>query len=537
MGFRLRLLPLLLSGALLLGGLGCGDGCSPSPPPPDVPPSPLRRLTEDELNHTLRDLFAGISLPHVTVTEDIGREFEGETSTQQPSDLVVEQLRAGMNAVSAAAVSHKDLLLPLQPTGPEEYAAAANALIDAFLPRAFRRPVVPSEASLFRAFFDERAAEADFDSALQLLLQAILQSPSFLYRFELAPTAGDGTGRVLVEPYEMASRLSYFLWASMPDQELFEAARTGELWREDIVMAQARRMLADPRAEDAILSFHRQWLEFDRILQINKDASVHPTYNETLRQSMREEANRFILDVFINDGTLRSLLTSRTTHVNAVLAQLYGIPAPAATWERSELPADRAGILTQAQFLASHAHAVDPSPVLRGVFVLNRLLCESPPQPAGNINITPPSEQDEGGAGRTNRERYRAHEDIPSCKSCHVAIDGIGFGLEGFDAIGASRTQDNGRPVDASGSLEATAVGGTFTGAAQLAQILADSDQVERCVLNHWFRFGMGRHELPVDEPDLLAVREAFRAADGDVRELLVALVASDSFRTRKATP
>jgi hypothetical protein len=473
----------------------------------------------------------------VLLTEDPGRAFAQEATTQVVSDLAVEELRAGVNDVAAtvaAAVATDPLvLLPRAFTGTaNDDRAVVDDWLGSFLPRAFRRDVTDDERAAFVDFFATRAALDNNAVALQLVLQAILQSPAFQYRLELdALGARDALGRLPVSSVEMASRLSYFLWGTMPDDALLQAGISGVLATPEGLKAEAARLLADPRANDALRDFHRQWLDLDRVLKTNKDPARFPQYNEFLRTAMRREADLFIEHVYAEDPTLRALLTSRTTRLLPGLGPVYGVNVPEDD-AVVELPPERSGILTQAQFLASRAHAVEGSPVLRGVFVLERLLCQTPPPPSGNIDITPPS-ADEPGALLTNRARYQAHEDNPSCTSCHRPIDGIGFGLEGFDAIGQFRTTDGGEPVDTSGSLDATRVGGTFQGAVELGAVLAESPVVAECVARHWFRFATGRREGDADETDLVDLVGGLDASDGDLRALLLDVVLTDAFRTR----
>lgn len=520
--------PLVL--LLVIAASACECGLPPPPPPvpPATPPSPVRRLTVEELNRTLADLFPGVDLPVVVITEDNGKDFAQQTNRQVVADLYVEQLRAGINAVAAAVFAAHDP----RADGPED--DVVDALLVDLLPRAFRRGVSDDEVARFKGFFLEQKASLGFVPAYQLLLQGILQSPAFLYRLELDATGDvDDKGRIPVSSVEMATRLSYFLWGTGPDAALLQAGISGELSKPEKVGEQAARLLADPRSMQAIQSFHRQWLDFDRVLQTNKSPERFPQYNEFLRGAMRTEAERFIDLVFSQDAKLRTLLTSRQTRLIPALGPVYGVDVNEDD-ELVELPAERSGILTQAQFLAARGHAVEGSPVLRGVFVLERLVCEAPPPPGGDIDTTPPQPEEDGDAPRTNRARYKAHEDNPSCAGCHIPIDGIGFGLEGFDSVGQFRTTDNGLDVDDSGTLESTRVGGTFDGAAELGQKLAASPVVSACVAKHWFRFANGRREEPGDVDDLDAVTAEFDDADGDVRALLQAIVQSDAFRLRR---
>lgn len=524
----------LLSSALLLLlwtlALSCQSAVVEPPPAKGLAaPSRVRRLTQEELNRTLVDLFPAVVVPAITIIEDNGKDFAQLENRQVVSDLYVEQVRAGMNAVTAAIAGAQAV-----PAAGEE-GAVVSALLEDLLPLVLRRPVATDEHAFFLDYFGEQQAISGFAPALQLMLQVILQSPAFLYRLELDDSsAADDRGRVPVSSIEMATRLSYFLWGTTPDAELLQAGVDGTLSTAAGITAQAARMLGDARAMDAVQSFHRQWLDFDRILQTNKSPLRFPSYNEFLRQAMRDEASRFIELVFEQDAKLRTLLTSRQARLIPALGPLYGVDVSEDN-QLVELPPERAGILTQAQFLAARAHAVEGSPVLRGVFVLERLVCEQPPPPGADIDTTPPqAEDDDGSAARTNRSRYAQHAADPLCASCHRPIDGIGFGLEAFDAIGQFRTLDNGLPVDDSGDLGATRVGGTFKGAADLGARLASSPVVSSCVAQHWFRFANGRPDQSSDKADLAVVNAAFVAADGDVRALLKAIVLSEAFRLRR---
>jgi hypothetical protein len=237
--------------------------------------------------------------------------------------------------------------------------------------------------------------------------------------------------------------------------------------------------------------------------------------------------------IFDGDGTLGALLTSNTTWINAPLADLYGVPAPTGDgFTQTALdPTQRGGILTLSGFLASHAHPVDPSPVLRGVFILDRMLCAPPPPPPPNVPLTPPTA--EPGVRTTNRQRFDEHAKSPVCAGCHTRIDGVGFPYESFDSLGHFRTQDNGVPVDPTGQLMgAGASDGPVANAIDLGHKLASSDAVLRCAAKQWFRYAYGRTELEGDAPALSALGDAFLAKKGDIRELLVAIVMQPGFST-----
>jgi mono/diheme cytochrome c family protein len=322
----------------------------------------------------------------------------------------------------------------------------------------------------------------------------------------------------------------------MPDAALFDAARGGRLSTPPEIEAEARRMIADPKLRRMMVEYHRQWLDLDRLDRAVKDAALYPSYTAALKSAIREESDRFVLQTMVDgDGTLRSLLSDNTTYVNAALAAHYGVPAPASGWAKATLdPLQRAGFLTRANFLASHAHATSGSPPLRAVFIMRRLLCQALPPPPNDADLTPPQPKP-GDAPKTNRQLFAART-AGSCQSCHGAIDGLGFGLENYDAIGRYRTTDNGLTVDATGTLSGVDVAGPFTGGVELSRRLAESADVRRCAATKWYEFAAGRDKVASDDCRIAAMDRALTAADGDVREMLVALVLSPDFLTRPAT-
>jgi hypothetical protein len=523
MSMRALAVPLAVVAALV-AVVGCGDGA-----PGEPPPTPLRRLSHAELGNTVRDLFPGVTIPPIELAADPEvYGFENNATAQAPSPLLIEQYLSITQSIAAAAMQRRDELIPCAPTGPGD--GCGRQVIAQLGPRAFRRPMTAAEIDRYETYFEEQRTLHNFDVAVRLVVQSLLLSPQFLYRLELTP-AQPGDQRVRLDGYEMASRLSYLLWGSMPDEALFAAAAADELATPAQREAQARRMLADPRARAMVVDFHRQWLGFDGLEQLNKDPGRYPQWTATLRASMREETERFIESVvFEGDGSLRTLLTRPRTWVDANLAELYGLELSPADWTEVDLdPAQRAGILTQASFLASRAHARHPSPVLRGVFTFDRLLCQPLPPPPPGVNTTPPTD---GPEPTTNRERYVDHE-APGCIECHAKIDGIGFGFEHYDAIGAFRELDDGTAVDATGELVDTDVDGPFDGAIELSQRLAGSETVRRCYVTQWFRAGFGRGEVEGDAATIDALDAAFADAGEDIRELLIAIATSDELAHR----
>jgi hypothetical protein len=509
---------------------GCEDPALVDPTA-EVPGSPIRRLSPSQLDNTLADLFVGATLPSAGLSPDpLVHGFDNNATTQAATALQINQLHAASLAVTTAALEQPEGWLPCD-VNDLDPSCVEGFLID-FGERAFRRPTTADEQAFVQDFYDEMLAlDGDPRAALQLTLQGLLLSPDFLYVVEFgADELAPAGSRVPLSGHELASRLSYFLWDSMPDQALFDAAASGELDHADGVEAQAWRMLADPRAERAVGNFHRLWLELDDIAHIAPYEAAFPSWEPAMNDAARAEIDQLVWSsAFGPDPTLTNLLLSRQTTVDPSLAGLYGV-AP----EAVELPANqRAGLLTRAGWLGATSHEVYASPVQRGVFVLKRLLCVPPAPPPANVDT---SLEEGTTVAVTNRERYSAHAADPLCASCHTSIDGIGFGFENYDAIGAWRDVDNGAPVDATGAFADGDLSGTsYNGALEMSALLASSETVHRCSVTQWYRYALGRSEELGDEPTLDALTAAYWGTGGELPQLLVDLVRTDSFRTRRA--
>jgi hypothetical protein len=372
---------------------------------------------------------------------------------------------------------------------------------------------------------------------MTLGIESILQSPDFLYRIEVGTPDPDDKARRVLGSYEMASRLSYFFWNTMPDEALFAAADKDELASVAGVEKQARRLLADPRARDAVIQFHHEWLRFEEMDLLTKDQKTFPAWSDATAQSMRDSADKYIGQIFFGEGTLTALLTDDHAYVNDDLAPIYGVKSPggsALSWVKVDAK-QRSGILTHAGIMASFAHQTEDSPVLRGVWMLDRWMCQPPPPRPKNVKPTLPDPNPK--KPETTRERFADEHEQGACATCHHSIDGMGFGFEHYDAIGAWRDKDNGHPVDASGWFPASGVSdlqGTFDGAVDLGQKLAKSEQVQSCVATQWLRYSLGVDHEGVSEADVAPIVESFVKDGLDLRELVVAVATSQAFRTRR---
>lgn len=501
-------------------------------------PAPLRRLTPSEYRNTVRDLFRLDSLPAFELPGDqVVRTFgfDNNAELQAPVPVLLETYAKVAVTVTAAAFTKPERFMPCAPAKADDELACGGLLVSKFGQRAFRRPLTTDEQKLFSEFFESVRKADNFNVAAQLTVQAMLQSPPFLYKPEVGSSAGDGI--VPLSGWELASRLSYLLWNSMPDDELFASAAAGKLADSKELEAQARRLYESPRRQDAVQRFHAQWMGTDRLAKIAPDKAQFPLWSEELRKGMQAEAAHAA--ELVTDGSdagYEKLLSSSRSWVNAPLADLYKVARPADAaggWVDLD-PSTRSGFLTQSWWLAGLSHPTRPGSILRGVFVLEKVLCAPTGSPPGNVNTSLP---DKTTKATTNRDEIETIHAAPtSCKSCHQIIDQIGFGFEAYDSVGAHRTTDNGAPVDDSGSIHVDSdVDGTFTGGVELAHKLASSRRVRACIATHWFRFGMGRPETDDDACTLARMTDEMSSGGGALDRLLLSLVRSPNFRNRSA--
>lgn len=525
------------------------DAAAKTPPetaPPDgtctsMPPGPrsVRLLTRSEYDRTVRDLLGDTTAPALRSlpVENVLIGFENDGDNHRATPLLVEgYLQLAEDIAGRAMAERRHLVMPCDPgvVGPD---ACAETVVAVLGKRAFRRPLTDTEHARLRGLYAAMRDPFGFDKAVELVVQAMLVSPQFLYRVDVGTPPATLDDVVLASPWEMASRLSYFLWGTMPDDALFAAAESGALLDVREVEAQARRMLADPRAQEATASFFRQWLGLDKLTHITKDAATFPELAGGAQGSWRAGVDAFVQSVvWERSGTLEELLTSNVLYVDGITAPLYGLEGPDhGGLEAREAPAGtRAGLLTQPGLLALLANPTQSSPIRRGVFIREKLMCQpiSPPPP-GVVIEPPPADPT-----LTTRERFAAHTNDPQCAGCHVMIDPIGFGFESYDALGRFRSTENGLAIDDSGELAYTTdpeIEGPFRGAVELAHKLAQSQQVKDCVLGQALTFAIGRvPDADADRCTLDILRRRFNESDS-LRELFVAIAVSDAFRTTVA--
>ncbi len=509
---------------------------------PSAGSSPLRRLSRMEYTNTVRDLLG------VPDTQNPGPSFppdaevdgyDNAAAVQTPSASLVSGYGDAARDLAASAVQNLPKLLSCDTVASGEDTCARTFLVG-FGKRAYRRLLSQPEQERLYGFYASQKARFGFRSAIEQAITATLLSPHFTYRVEVGAAMGGQVEMIKLTPHEVASRLSYLIWESMPDTALFTAAEGGVLSTPAQVATQADRMLRSPKARSAVAHFNRQWLQLDAIddPQLFKDAKTYPAFTPALRGAMKAETSMFLDDLMFGpSATLKTLLTADYTFANQRLAAFYKTPGPTSdlTFEKTALPAGkRAGILTQASFLSVHATEVQSSPIARGVFVLEHLLCTVPPDPPNDGNIVPPMVQ----PGVTTRQRFEMHDANPCASACHSLFDPIGYTFENYDGIGAWRDRDQGISVNSVGQVQTPKdVAGSYKGAIELASKLADSDSVRACVTQQWFRFAQGRQESEADACSLGLLRDSFKNSGYDLRKLIVAMTQTPAFlyKTRGA--
>jgi hypothetical protein len=511
------------------------SGTPPAPaPPPGSPASAgplpqLRRLTVDQYTATIVDLFgAGTRPPAAVEADDPVHGFAAIGASRAAiSALGVEQFEAAALTLARDVTANemrRQALLGCAPASPTDERCAREGLARLGR-RIFRRPLADEELLRYTALVKRIGGERqDFWRGVEAALAAFLQSPSFLYIVEIGEPDPARPGRYRYGAYEMAARLSYFLWNTTPDAALLDAAAGGGLGTADGVRAQARRLLASSRSRAAIREIFQDLLRLPELPRQAKSSRVYPMFSTALRTSMMEETTRLVDDVVLaREADYRELFDARYTFVDAALAGFYGLGAPASGFVRVDFPPEhpRAGIVTHASLMARIAKADGTAPTRRGHFVREDLLCMDVPPPEAIANNLPTPRP-----GQTQRQFLEMVRRDPACGSCHGLMDPIGLALENFDGIGAFRTTDAGQTIDASGELDGT----PFRNPRELAGVLRAHPALAPCLARTLFRVAAGRIEIAPEEAAVAALGQTFAGAQHRVRAYLLELVASDAF-------
>lgn len=511
------------------GGEDAGDGDPATACVDDaLGATPMRRLTAVQYANTVADLFDGaIAVGEGFPATRIDNGYTNDPVNNVVSELAAEKIMVEAEAIGAQLVESFDARTGC--AGDDD--ACATAYVHDLADRAFRRPLRDEEIALLDGVYAQARAEADAAAATGRTVTAILQMPQLLYLVEEGQPLPDRPDVIALDDHSLASRLSYFLWDSLPDAELRAAADAGELHTADQLEAQAERMLASPRAVSALTRFHAEWLHTLELDPADKNAELFPEFDQPLVDAMHEELRATVERLWVAEGgTVRDLLTTSSTVVDARLADLYGVPAPQdGGWAPVDLGADRrSGVLTLPLVLSAASGDHTTRTIGRGLLVRTQLLCDGLPPPPPDVQ-----NQIEFPPGASERDKWAALEANPTCAGCHTMINPVGLGFEHYDPIGRFREVDEGGvAIDASGSV-AGLDDPDFEGAPELAERLLASGRVERCLAEHLVRYTFGKLVDQADACTLDGLAQTLIEADGDLQALLRAFVRSDAFRLR----
>jgi len=528
--------------------------------------APLRRLTTYEYNATIRDLLGDTTSPGSALPPQVDSSqnlFGNDADEQSPSSLLIEKYQSVAESVAVRATMSATALGKLNScatnvtTANEE--TCARTIATSLAPRAFRRTMTTAEiddlVTLYRTVRG-LSTTVTFASGVAAMLEAMLQSPEFLYRVEQGTAVAGNTKVKKLTGREVATRLSYMFWQTMPDTALFQAADAGMLDTKDGVMQQATKLFNDPKSHPMVAFFFDNLLPIPDLAGLTRDATIFPTWSPDIGTAMRNEVQRLLeYEIYENTsqaappyvaGSWPAILTAPYTFVNQALFNFYGAAtfAPGTSVTGTTLTkvnlntAQRLGLLTMGGMAAGSTVANLTNPVLRGSFIINKVMCENIQLPSG---FTPPIV--DPYSGKTARERYMKHSANMVCASCHQYIDPLGFPFENYDAIGRYRASEKwtdpstnttfDTTIDASGSVPG--VPGAAANGVELVKLLATSPDVGNCFASHWMRFTYGRSLDASDACNQQTVQTTFKGANYNVKQLLLALTQTDGFLYRLA--
>lgn len=489
-------------------------------------PARIRRLTDAEFDTSVKDLLGMDSTFGASFTPDTRQDGFTRNDAQRVDPVFITQLDAA--AKSLASQVNVDQIAPCaNATDATASQMCARTFLKTFATKAYRRPASDAEVDALMTVYGAGADGAAYADGIQLAVQAVLESPGFLYTTEINPTLDD---------YEIASAISYLVTGAPPDQDLLKSAANGELHDAAVRGKHVDRLLMTDAASKQIVRQVEEWLGIDRITETAKDSTVYPDY-AGLRDAMKHEADAFVSDVMWKGSTgVSELMSADWTPAEDSLARMYlgDGQQPQRTDDRVSLTSvRRRGILNQGAFLSVYAHAQETAPVLRGVAVLRRVACIDIPAPSSlNINIVPPVADPQ----KTTRERFAIHSQDPACAACHTKIDAIGFTFEGLDGMGKARTTENGKPIDSSTMLAGgLSFDGSYPDAAALAMQISTSSELQQCFARKLFHSAAARDtSSEKTEAAFMAQVGALPAASqGKFADVLRAFVSSDLFIQR----
>ncbi len=503
----------------------------PEPTCEDEFPAPrlVRRLSQLEYAATVRDLV-GLSPTTDFAGDGAVDGYDNNAATLTIGAVQADQYRVSAENLAAGAVSkHWSDVMPCT----DESRDCAVQFVTRFGMKAYRRPLSEAEIDTYMDVYDEIVGEDGFQRSIQWLIAGFLESPYFLYRIELG-SRQEGNYFALSD-WEIASELSYMFWGTMPDDRLFELAAAGQLHTQAQIAAEAERLVLDDRAAPAVSRFIGLWLPRERVRDVVKSADLYPDFTAAIRQAMMDEFDRDVQEAYWSGLGILDLFKADWSMMSPELAAYYGVTADPATadadgWMRVDLSATGGGLLTRGALMAGLGTPTTSSPIHRGKFVREKLLCQTMPPPPNDIMISVP-EYTEGATTRSLYEDYTlANKD---CAGCHDLMDRIGFGFENYDGDGTYRSTDQGQPVDASGEiLRSPHSDGAFSDGDELATLLAASDDVEQCYVKNWMEYATGV-QVDIDSICTAEMAVAVKENGGGLAGALVTLASMPDFRVR----
>ncbi len=478
----------------------------------------------------------GVTFVQVTEALDEATLRPRDRSRGTQPAVATVTIRGPYNATGPGDTPSRERIFTCRPKDAASEPACAHQILSTLMRRAYRRPVTDQDVAALMPFYEKGRKDRDFDLGIQTAIERLLVSPQFLYRIERDP-AGSAPGVAHpVSDLEFASRLSFFIWSSIPDDELLNVAASGKLKQPAVLEQQVRRMLADGRSKSLVTNFAAQWL-YLRDVEVKKpDLYLFRDFDEGLRESMEKETDLFLDSILRNDHkSVLDLLTANYTFVNERLAKHYGIPnITGSEFRRVTLPKDspRAGLLGQGSILLLTSYSTRTSPVLRGKYVLENLLDQAPPPPPPNVPSLN-TEGDKGGEPPTLREAMTKHRANPACANCHARMDPIGFAMENFDAIGQWRDQDGGKAIDVSSRLPD---GSDINGIAGVKQmLLSNPERFAGAVAEKLLMYAIGRNVQYYDQPAVRKIVHEAAAGNNTFASLVLAVAQSAPFQMRAA--
>lgn len=509
-----------------------GSDTTPGEPPSlecaELGGQPLRRISSVQYIQILEDVLpAGLAneaialeaFPRTMIADNFSTFATANTVSVNESIQIEDNAEAIAGLFYDNRAEYVPALVPCVAAGyqPAEIDGCIEEFVETFGARMFRRPLTDGESTLVLDLYNGIRDGDGQELALAAVLQYFLQAPGLLY---LTEQMGEGDGFKALNPSELAARLAMLFLNSVPDAELLLAVEEGRLQSREDVEREARRLVANPEVSRAVAQFHHEWMRGFALENAERD---HELWNDDSKDAMSQELKVFA-QWFLEetDGRFQTLMTTPTFPADGRLAAVYdagGAPP-------------RTGLLTTAAAMAAQAHGEATSLVERGAFLRNHVLCIPTPAFPGNIDTE--ATLGEYGDLPTQRQRLEPLMLEPSCSGCHTGINPFGFPFEIYDWAGAYRAEENGEPIDTTVSVELGSISGTFANAAELLEVVAASEEAQTCYATHWFRYALGRPDAPEDACSLDQISTAFVAAEGDVRELMVAVAVSDAFRFRK---